>query len=244
MTTGSGTDFRSRLYEGYSSTHAGYSDTAAARLVYRSHIRRALPEPARTTTVLDLGCGQGALVELLQGDGFDASGIDLSAEQVQIARAAGRTGIVLGDFEEYLAGTAEPYDAIVATDLLEHLGKQAVMRTFDQVHHGLKPGGVFVGQVPNAVSPFAGNIAYGDFTHETLFTGRSITQLAATAGFGRVRVRSCPPRVHSARSAARVLVWKPLSGLFKLALAAETGQLRGHIVTQNLIFVAHKGIRG
>jgi hypothetical protein len=35
-------------------------------------------------------------------------------------------------------------------------------------------------------------------------------------------------------------VWKPVSGLLKIALAAETGQLRGHVVTQNLTFVARQ----
>jgi hypothetical protein len=44
--------------------------------------------------------------------------------------------------------------------------------------------------------------------------------------------------VHGLSSAVRALVWKPVSGLLKLALAAETGVLRGHIITQNLTFVA------
>jgi hypothetical protein len=38
----------------------------------------------------------------------------------------------------------------------------------------------------------------------------------------------------------RVVAWKAVSGLCKVALAAETGVLRGHIVTQNLTFVAQK----
>jgi hypothetical protein len=41
-------------------------------------------------------------------------------------------------------------------------------------------------------------------------------------------------------SAARVAAWKPVSALFKIALAAETGVLHGHVVTQNLTFVARK----
>jgi hypothetical protein len=37
-----------------------------------------------------------------------------------------------------------------------------------------------------------------------------------------------------------VAIWAPVSGLMKLALAAETGSVRGHIVTQNLTFAAGK----
>jgi hypothetical protein len=40
----------------------------------------------------------------------------------------------------------------------------------------------------------------------------------------------------------RVAVWKSVSAMYKIALAAETGVLRGHIVTQNLIFAAYKAI--
>jgi hypothetical protein len=99
---------------------------------------------------------------------------------------------------------------------------------------------MFVGRVPNAVSPLGGHIRYGDFTHESWFTARSIRQLAAAARFGSVSVQSCPPVAHSLVSSARAAIWKPLSGLFKIALAAETGVLRGHVVTQNLTFAAHK----
>ena len=53
-------------------------------------------------------------------------------------------------------------------------------------------------------------------------------------------ILSCPPIAHGLVSAARVAVWKHVSGLYKLALAAETGTLRGHIVTQNLTVVARK----
>ena len=104
----------------------------------------------------------------------------------------------------------------------------------------LVPGGVFVARVPNAVSPFGGHIRYGDFTHESWYTARSVRQLAAAAGFGSVTVLPCPPIAHGLVSAARAALWQPISALCKIALAAETGVLRGHIVTQNLTFVARK----
>jgi hypothetical protein len=94
------------------------------------------------------------------------------------------------------------------------------------------------GQLPNAVSPFGGHIRYGDFTHETWFTARSVRQLAAAAGLDLVGVTGCPPPVHGVASALRAATWKPVNGLFKLMLAAKTGAIGGHIVTQNLTFAA------
>ena len=129
---------------------------------------------------------------------------------------------------------------MTATDVLEHLTKAEVLDTFDRIANALLPGGVFVARVPNAASPFEGRIRYGDFTHESSHTARSVRQVAAAAGFATIAVRPCPPVAHGVISVARVVVWKSVSALCKIALAAETGMLRGQIVTQNLTFVAKK----
>jgi hypothetical protein len=98
-----------------------------------------------------------------------------------------------------------------------------------------------VGRVPNAVSPLGGHIRSGDFTHQTSFTARSIRQLAAAAGFEEVVARPCPPAAHGLASTARVVIWKLVSAGYRIALAAETGVLGGHIVSQNLTFAARRG---
>jgi len=234
------TDFRSRLYEAYASQCAGRGGGEAAALVYRRDIRPLLLPPA-AGPVVDLGCGQGELVRLLEADGFDAEGIDISPEQVALAQAAGVTRVREGDFRAVLAAHPAHYAAITATDLLEHLTKPEVLQTFDDVAAALAPGGVFVGRVPNAVSPLGGHIRAGDFTHQTSFTDRSIRQLAAAAGLEAVVTCSCPPVAHGLASAARVILWQVVSAGYRIALAAETGVLRGHIVTQNLTFAARKG---
>ncbi len=232
-------DLRSRLYEAYASQHAGTGSGEAAELVYRRDIRPLLSPPA-TGPVMDIGCGRGDLVRLLQVDGYDAEGVDVSPEQTALARAAGITRVRQGDFRAILAAHPEHYAAITATDLLEHFTKPEILATFDDVAAALMPGGVFVARVPNAVSPLGGHIRNGDFTHQTSFTARSIRQLAAAAGFAMVLARPCPPVAHGLASAARAMIWQGVAACYQIALAAETGTLRGHIVTQNLTFAARK----
>lgn len=190
--------------------------------------------------MLDIGCGQGNLVRALRGDGYDATGIDVSPEQVAIARACGISQVRQGDYRNALLKAGGRYAAITATDVLEHLTKAEVLDTFDLVHGALSPGGAFIARVPNAVSPFGGYIRYGDFTHESWFTARSIHQLAMAAGFAQVSAFPCAPHAHGAISVVRTVLWKAASGLCKVALAAETGVVRGHIVTQNMTFAAVK----
>jgi 2-polyprenyl-3-methyl-5-hydroxy-6-metoxy-1,4-benzoquinol methylase len=235
-----GLAYRERLYRAYASQHAGTGrGTRPAALIYRRDIRPALPPPG-AGPVLDLGCGQGELVRLLLADGFAAEGVDVSPEQVALAAAAGVPGIHHGDLHDLLRARPGRYAAVVATDLLEHLAKPEVLSTFDDVAAALAGGGVFVARVPNAVSPLGGHIRHGDFTHETSFTARSVAQLCAAAGLETTAVRSCPPVAHGLASAARAALWKPISAGYRLALAAETGVLAGHIVTQNLTFAARK----
>jgi 2-polyprenyl-3-methyl-5-hydroxy-6-metoxy-1,4-benzoquinol methylase len=230
---------RDRLYAAYTSQHAGSADGAAFALIYRRDIRPLLPAPA-AGPIMDIGCGQGELVRLLLDDGYCAEGIDVSPEQVAIAHASGLDRVRHGDYLDTLGSRREELAAVTATDVLEHLTKDEVLETFDQVAAALAPQGVFVARVPNAVSPFGGRIQYGDFTHETWFTQRSVRQLAGAAGLVLVSVLPCPPVAHGVVSAARAVVWKSASALCKVALAAETGVLRGHIVTQNLTFAARK----
>jgi SAM-dependent methyltransferase len=238
--TPTGRDLRDRLYEAYASDHASCASSDAAALVYRRDIRPVLPAPG-VGPVVDIGCGQGQLLRLLLRDGYQAEGVDISPEQVALGHAAGLRQIVEGDYRDFLAERSGRLAAVVATDLLEHMAKEDVLDTFDRVACALTPGGVFVARVPNAVSPFGGNIRYGDFTHESWFTARSVSQLATAAGFASVSVAACTPIAHGVVSAVRVVVWKAVSGLCKVALAAETGAIHGHVVTQNLTFIAHKG---
>ena len=77
-----------RLCEAYASQHARCGDGEAAALTYRHNILSALPQPI-AGPVLDTGCSQGHLVKLMLADGYDATGIDVSPEQVALARAAG-----------------------------------------------------------------------------------------------------------------------------------------------------------
>lgn len=239
VTTAADRSLRDRLYETYASDHAGCANGTAAALIYRRDIRPVLPPPSGGP-VLDIGCGQGELVRLLRSDGYDAAGVDISPEQIALAKVSGVSSVYVGDYRELLERQPGQFGAVTATDVLEHLSKNEVLATFDQVAKALSEGGVFIARVPNAVSPFGGHIRYGDFTHESWFTAASVRQLAATAGFSVVTVLPCPPVAHGLPSAARVAVWKLVSGLCKTALAAETGAVRGHIVTQNLTFVAQK----
>jgi 2-polyprenyl-3-methyl-5-hydroxy-6-metoxy-1,4-benzoquinol methylase len=231
---------QARLYDAYSSTHAGISDEAGGAMAFRRDILPHLPE-IRNGSIVDLGCGQGQLVKQLIRHGYmNARGIDISPEQVALAHGSGVSQVKLGDYRNGFDGSE--LAVVTATDFFEHLTKYEVLEALDRVHAALRPAGVLILRVPNSVSPFGGNFRYGDVTHETSFTARSLRQLGAAARFDSVTVFACPPPVHGAKSLLRRAVWKAASGTMKLTLAAETGALHGHLVTQNIVAVMRKGL--
>jgi len=221
------------LYAAYASHHVDAAGGGRPRFPVLDHVGVARP-----LRLLDLGCGDGALLREAAQRGLGSGvGVDRSPEQVARARAAG-SDVHEVDAVAFLAREPGAWDVITCVDLLEHLEHDDVLALARAVAAGLRPGGEWIVQVPNAVSPFFGNHAYGDFTHRTVYTHRSLEQIARTVGLDPVSAHPVAPPPGGVARTLRRIVWAGVSGLLKLALAAETGRLRGHLVTQNLVFVA------
>jgi len=123
--------------------------------------------------VLDLGCRTGALTQhYAQGNSVVGIDVDRSA----LAAAVERLGIetIWADVEEELPVDAGTFDVVVAGELLEHLADPAA--AVANACRALKPGGRFVGSVPNAfrlksrLRFLAGRHPEWDPTHLQLFT--------------------------------------------------------------------------
>jgi SAM-dependent methyltransferase len=95
--------------------------------------------------VLDLGCRFGALTRAY-ADGNHVVGVDVDREALAEAE---RLGIETrwADVEEPLPFEDESFDVVVAGELLEHL--RDPRRVVGDVRRVLRPGGRFVGSVPN-----------------------------------------------------------------------------------------------
>lgn len=234
------TSLRDRVYENYVSTHAGRANERATSLFVRRVIVPLLPRPSsqHRVRVAELGAGAGHVVRSLRNLGFDAVGVDASSEQVTLARRSGLETVVLGDAMEFLQGMDSRPDAILAIDFLEHLSKAEVVDLLVSARERLKSGGVMIARLPNAASPFFGRLQYGDLSHDTAFSERSIKQALNLAGFESVSVSAVNPIVHGVVSALRFVVWSSFAFALRVVLIAETGVLRGHIVTQNMMVIA------
>src|SRR5947209_1860262 len=161
--------YRARIYQRYASRERPgappFDPVSAAHWgrTYDHYLRGWIPAD-RGAAIADVGCGAGGLLHFFKARGYvNLSGVDLSAEQVQIARQV-VPGVVEGNVFDFLEARPAAFDLVTALDIIEHLHKEEVFRLLDACHHALRPGGRLVLQTPNADSPFAAAIRYGDFT--------------------------------------------------------------------------------
>jgi len=240
-------DYRKAFYSKYVSTHTShrYGDSASTPgdgnyPLWRRSYRRFLPS-RRDAALLDCGCGDGSFLAWLRAEGFTGlTGIDLSGEQVEKARALGVAEVFEDDVFQFLQGKERTFDVIFARDLIEHLTKEEALRFLSLAHLALVPGGGLVVQTVNGESPLFGRLAYGDFTHQTIFTRASLRQAMRIAGFeGSIDGFAQEPAVHGLRSAARFVLWRAIDAMVRVYLLADTGRADG-VFSQNVIVVARR----
>lgn len=241
-------ELRSRIYRRY--VHARNSSLAPATAEgfapRASSLRRIIEKhfPAdRAISVLDLGCGHGAMIYFLRRAGYsNVLGVDVSPEQVAEAARLGIDGIHQGELLDVLRDLPpHSQDVVIAFDVIEHFGKDELLTFVDEVVRVLKPGGRWLIHAPNGESPFAGAIRYGDMTHEQAFTRISLPQLLLSSGFTRVECHESGPVPAGIKSLIRWIIWRAICLLLRVWTAAETGDLgQNAIFTRNLLAVAYK----
>jgi SAM-dependent methyltransferase len=141
--------------------------------------RRYVGGPGRR--VLDLGCRDGALTQAYTA-GNEVVGVD--ADREALAEAA-KLGIETqwADLDRPLDFADASFDVAVAGELLEHLRDPQLL--VGEIHRVLRPGGTFVGSVPNAyrlkgrLRFLAGKAPETDPTHLQMFSPADVRALLA-----------------------------------------------------------------
>ena len=117
-------------------------------------MRRFLNQLPANSKILDVGCGEGLLVEEYRTQGRDIVGLDLHYESAAVRRG----DIIHMPFE------SGSMDVVLALDVIEHLQFPDQTRALSEIHRVLKPGGQFLVTVPN-LAHFSSRLAF-------LLTGR------------------------------------------------------------------------
>ena len=232
-----------RIAESSYGTTAGRSHVASVEYYERGAqgLKRCLGNwlPLnKSAKCLDLACGCGEFIDLLERAGFShVAGVDLCEEELAQARHFTKADLSKADVLEYLeAAESQSFDFVSALNLLEHLNKDKLFAVMKEIRRVLKPGGALVAMVPNAVSPFGTLTRHWDITHEWAFTTNNFRQLAALVGFdSKVEFRECGPRVHGVTSAIRYSLWQAIRGAIAVRFLIELGTTKDGIYTMDML---------
>ena len=115
----------------------------AKRNILKLFIKKNIGE-IKGLKVIDIGCGTGAILQMISDLGADAVGVDMSHEALKFCREK-NLNVVLGKGES-IPFESGRFDLVLASDVLEHVDDDAgAMREIERI---LKPGGVFIATVP------------------------------------------------------------------------------------------------
>jgi SAM-dependent methyltransferase len=110
----------------------------------RRWLARALELIPPGSDVLELGCGGGVPMTRALADGRRVTGVDISARQIELARAAVPEATFIHGDMTALDLAPESFDAVVAFYSLTHVPRADLPALLDAVHRWLRPGGVFI----------------------------------------------------------------------------------------------------
>jgi SAM-dependent methyltransferase len=139
-------------YDAIAERYFAWSDArpSATRLAW---LDRALTRIPAGADVLDLGCGAGVPMTRALAEGRQVTGVDLSARQIELARAAVPNATFVQADMTALELPAERLDAVVAFYSLTHVPRADVPALLAAIHRWLRPGGVFLASMGAQDSP-------------------------------------------------------------------------------------------
>ena len=176
----------------------------------REVLRHYVPMFEDKSPVLELGCGRGEFLGLLDEKGIKAEGVEPDEGMVEAARTKG-LDVVRGDAADFLNGEPAPgpYQGMFCDHLIEHFTPDQVGRLLAGARRGLAPGGRLVVVTPNpACYTVLSHDFWRDPTHVRFYDLPLLTDLCRQAGLEVESTGTNP--VHHPGPPAEYLVPEPV----------------------------------
>ena len=171
----------------YDALAAGYDGNALHRRFAECLGAVFLPviEGRDDLRVLDIGCGTGAVGDLLKGRTAGLAGVDLAPGMIAAAAAKGLyDDLRQGDMAAVMAELDGPFDLITSSCALYHLADLA--KVFAEARRLLAPGGIFAVSVDPAADDMEIGVSEpGEYAHSR----RYLRILAQAQGFTEHEIR-------------------------------------------------------
>ena len=180
---------QNNFYKAFEDQHRGSREMIKSRLsVYLPFIQK-IQAAHSNASALDLGCGRGEWLELLQDNQFAASGIDLDDGMLSACRSRG-LNVQTGDALVHLKSLpADSLSIVSGFHIAEHLSLDDLQTLIKEALRVLKPAGLLILEAPNTENLVVGTSSfYLDPTHQRPLPSALLNFLVGYLGFARTKV--------------------------------------------------------
>jgi SAM-dependent methyltransferase len=139
--------------------------------------------------VVDLGCGRGEWLELLQEEGIQGKGVDRNCVLAEECRQSG-LDVVESDLLTYLCSLPDSsIGGVTGFHIVEHLPFDLLLTVFDETVRVLQPDGIAIFETPNPQNVLVSTEEfYIDPTHRHPLPSSLLKFVAEVKGLSRVKV--------------------------------------------------------
>jgi 2-polyprenyl-3-methyl-5-hydroxy-6-metoxy-1,4-benzoquinol methylase len=177
------------FYLAFENEFRGDRDLIKTRLRFYFPIVERVKAATGAAIAVDVGCGRGEWLELLQEQGYAATGVDLNRSMVEECRSRG-LNVELTDAIDYLRRVPpESLSLVTGFHIVEHLPFTQLFHLFQESMRVLVPGGMAIFETPNPECPYVSNYSfYLDPTHRNPVPRELLCFAARQAGFRSARI--------------------------------------------------------
>lgn len=170
-------------YAGFENRFRGWEEKV------RQQQQGYLPYFTTRLPVLDLGCGRGEFVQLLQDNGIPAGGIDVNEQMVDICRDKGLDCRKADIIETLFAQEDNSLGGIFSSQVIEHLSPSYLKRMVELSFFKLAPSGCIILETINPASVFSlVEIYFLDLSHKNPVHPQTLQFLLESSGFKEVKI--------------------------------------------------------
>jgi O-antigen chain-terminating methyltransferase len=178
-----------KFYRAFEEKYRGSRALISSRLdVYRPFISK-LKNAYPTAKGLDLGCGRGEWLEILQDEDLAAIGIDLDDGMLEACKIL-QLPVEKGDAIAFLSQQPNESLAVIsAFHMVEHIAFDQLKTIVSEALRALKPGGLLIMETPNPENFGVGSCNfYLDPTHSRPLPPTLLSFLPEYFGYARTKI--------------------------------------------------------
>jgi O-antigen chain-terminating methyltransferase len=177
------------FYRAFEDQYRGSRELIKLRLEVYLPFLAALARVGRERVVLDLGCGRGEWLELLQAHSIKAQGVDLDEGMLMGCRERGFDVIQYDAISHLQAQPSHSVLAVTGFHIAEHLSVDVLQALIQEALRVLMPGGLLILETPNPENLVVGTANfYIDPSHLRPLPAELLVFLAQYQGYSPVKL--------------------------------------------------------